>query len=115
MTNIGRIDQAVLLLKDRLSRLNERGGQARSDKTGAASAGQSNALASLRQLARQGRIGEEELRRAFVRTLLIRSLGAELGESLEFQSISDQVLRIIEESDEGRDLIARAIAELDAP
>lgn len=112
MTSSIRIDQAVFLLRDRLRRLNAKDGSAASARAGKAQIGRGDPLVPLRQLAQQGRIGEEELRRAFVRTLLGEALGEELLASLEFQSISDQVLQILESSDTGRALLADALAEL---
>lgn len=53
------------------------------------------------------------MRKALVRTLLADSLGEDVAGSLEFQSISDQVLRILEESDAGRALMVRVLDELD--
>lgn len=111
MTQISRVDQAILLLKDRLRKLGERKpGEVRSGSA-AASASESR-LAPIRQLARQGDIAEHDLRRAFVRTLLAESLGEELASGLEFQSIADQVTQMLEDSDPGRDLLSRALAEL---
>lgn len=112
MNQINRVDQAILLLKDRLRRLGERKG---ADVHGASSTGQidnDNRLAPLRQLARQGDIAERDLRRAFVRTLLAESLGEELAASLEFQSLADRVTELIEDSEQGKDLLNRALAEL---
>jgi len=112
MTSPVRIDQAVLLLRDRLRRLNTKDGAATSARAGKAQTGRGDPLVPLRQLVQQGRIGEEELCKAFVRTLLSESLGEELLGSLEFQSISDQVLQMLESSDTGRVLLATALAEL---
>lgn len=114
MTSPVRIDQAVLLLRDRLRRLNAKEGSAPASQSGKARAGHADPLVPLRQLVRQGRIGKEELRKAFVRTLLGEALGEELLNSLEFQSISDQVLNILENSEAGRELIEAALAELGA-
>lgn len=113
MTAINRIDQAILLLKDRLNRLQERSGTQTTRAGGTAGAETADPLQSLRQIARQGAVGEDELRRALVRTLLADSLGAELAGNLEFQSISEQVARILEGSESGRALLDRALAELD--
>lgn len=111
MSSITRIDQAVLLLRDRLKRLNERASPARSSQ--AHPTGRSDPLVSLRQLVQQGGIAPDELRKGLVRTLLADSLGQELADSLEFQSISDQVLRILEGSDAGRALVEKALSELE--
>lgn len=113
MTQINRVDQAILLLKERLRKLGER--KAEGPRGSAASAARSESesrLAPVRQLARQGSIGDQDLRRAFVRTLLADSLGQELATGLEFQAIADKVTRMIEETEAGRELIDRALAEL---
>ena len=111
MTQISRVDQAILLLRERLRKLGEqKPGELRSGSA-ARTAGE-NRLAPIRQLARQGDIAEQDLRRAFVRTLLAESLGEELASGLEFQGIADQVTQMLEDSDTGRDLLSRALAEL---
>jgi hypothetical protein len=112
MSTVSRVDQAILLLKDRLRRLDERaaGAAARASRTG--NSAKTDALVPLRQLAQRGGIAERELRRALVRTLLADALGDELVSSLEFQSIADDVARMIEGTETGRTLIQRALAEL---
>ena len=112
MTQIGRVDQAILLLKDRLRKLGERKTSEAKTATGTARAESENHLAPIRQLARQGEIADQDLRRAFVRTLLAESLGEELATGIEFQAVADQVTRMLEDSDSGRDLLNRALAEL---
>lgn len=114
MTNIGRVDQAIILLKDRLRQLNARKSVS-ADFAGVATASHAagaDPLQSLRELVRRGQIDQEELRRAFVRTLLADSLGAELAGSIEFQSVADEVSHLLQESDAGRALLANALAEL---
>lgn len=111
MTQISRVDQAILLLKDRLRKLGDRKPSAVHGGSAIRSDGESR-LAPIRQLARQGDIAEQDLRRAFVRTLLADSLGPELASGLEFQAIADQVTQMLEDSDTGRDLLSRALAEL---
>ncbi len=113
MTSPSRIDHAVLLLQERLRALKRDSG-ARTTRAAGAGVRRADPLGSLRHLAQQGRIGDEELRKAFVRTLLGESLGEDLLRSIAFQSIADQVLRILEDSEDGRALIAAALAELDA-
>lgn len=108
MTSINRVDQAILLLRDRLKKLNADGART----SAAGTSGRSDSLAPLRQLVRQGQLSQEDLRKAFVRTLLSDSLRDELVGSLEFQSIADEVTRILEAHEAGRNLITRALAEL---
>lgn len=113
MASVGRIDQAILVLKDRLRRLGEGSGQAAAGVSRSVSAGEANPLVPLRQLVRQGRLSREDLRRALVRTLLAESLGGELAANLEFQSISDRVTRMLEENEVGRQLLDHALRELE--
>lgn len=112
MTQVSRVDQAILLLKDRLRKLGERkAGDARSGAAAARPEGHDR-LAPVRQLARQSNIAEQDLRRAFVRTLLAESLGEELATGIEFQAIADRVTAMLEDSEAGRDLLNRALVEL---
>ena len=112
MTSVSRIDQAILLLKERLRRLDRQGAGKATRTDRAASGGTADRLVPIRQLARRGGIAEREVHRALVRTLLADSLGDELAQSLEFQSISDDVARILEENEAGRLLLSRVLAEL---
>lgn len=112
MTQISRVDQAILMLKERLQRLGERStGGVRSTQT-PARAGEYGRLEPLRQLARRKDIAPSDLRRAFVRTLLAESFGDELNATLQLEEIADRVTRILEENQSGLALIDRALAEL---
>lgn len=118
MTTIGRIDQAILVLKDRLKRLGEPASRGASGADGASGATgtadiASDPLLSLRQMVRQRKLSHEELRKALVRTLLAESVGEALASSLEFQSIADRVTAMLEQNDAGLDLINRALSELE--
>ncbi|MEQ1540688.1 MAG: hypothetical protein ABL926_00385 [Novosphingobium sp.] len=112
MTRVDRVDQAILLLKDRLRRLGER----KAGQIGASSqAGRTEAegqLAPVRQLARQGNIGEHDLRKALVRALLANALGEKLATGIQFLAVADRVTAMLEADEGGRELIDRALAEL---
>jgi hypothetical protein len=111
MTSVGKIDQAIILLKDRLRQFDARTrGAARAGS--AQKSANNDPLRPLRELIRTGQLDERELRRAFIRSLMAESLGEELVASIEFQSISDQVARMLEQSEEGSALVTRALAEL---
>jgi hypothetical protein len=112
MSTVSRVDQAILLLQDRLRRLQERSPGAAAKASTATRREKADPLVPLRQLARRGGIAEGELRRALVRILLADSLGEELVGSLEFQSVAEQVARILEGSDAARALLAQALTEL---
>ncbi len=113
MTNISRVDQALLLLKDRLRRVQERGGKNASATSASASrAANFDPLASVRSLARQGQVSEQNIRRALVGGLLTDALGEELVATVEFQSLVSHVLRILEDSEDGRQLLAASTTEI---
>jgi hypothetical protein len=112
MTSVSKVDQAIILLKDRLRLLDARNLGATAASVARHQSATSDPLRSLRELIRTGQVDEQVLRRAFVRTLLADSLGDELVASIEFQSVSDEVSRLIEQSKEGSALVTRALAEL---
>jgi len=113
MTAINRVDQAILLLKDRLGRLQQRAAGQTAATRGKTTGGKADPLASLQQLVRRGGITQGELRRALVRALLADAMGEQLIVSLEFQSTADHVLGLLEDSEAGRALLADALTELE--
>jgi hypothetical protein len=113
VSQIGRVDQAILLLKERLRRLGERKSKSVHGNAAAARPESESRLEPIRQLARQRDIGERDLRRAMVRTLLADALGEQLATSLEFEAITARVTTLLEDSEAGIDLLDRALAELD--
>lgn len=113
MPSISRVDQAVLLLQDRLRRLQERKGGKSASLAGSGKTGRSESLGPLRRMAEHRNVGDDDLRRALVRGLLENALGNELVSSLEFHSIADQVVQIIQNDPEGRELLARALSDLE--
>jgi hypothetical protein len=64
--------------------------------------------------AREG-LSDEDLRRALVRTLLVRQLGEALGSDPAFERIAGDVLRMISESPQGPALLDQAIRQLSEP
>eukprot|EP01037_Dinobryon_pediforme_P019411 gene19411-19829_t len=108
---IGRIDQAVLLLQDRLQRLAAKG-DARSSSVKGAGAPTQDPIEQLRALRQRGDLDPDELRRAFVRTLLVGTLGDGLAATLDFQAVADQVSDILSENEVGRNLVDRALIDL---
>lgn len=111
MVSIGRIDQAVILLQDRLRRL----GAKSTSAAGAAiftGSSDNDPVESLRQLYRRGQLGPEDLRRTFIRALLIDAFGDNLSGSFEFQAMTDQVYHIVSDNEAGRKLLDRALVEI---
>jgi hypothetical protein len=113
MTAISRVDQAILLLKDRLLRLQQRTAGSAASTRAKTVAGKGDPLASLQQLVRRGGITQGELSRALVRSLLADAMGDQLTVSLEFQSIADHVLRLLEDDEAGQALLSSALMELE--
>lgn len=112
MTRIGNVDQVLLLLREQLERSGrgrnvEHGARtSRSDTTTAPPLDRARALAGLDGLP------EDEVRRAVVRGLLVDAFGESMSNDPAFQSVVDDVLRIIADMPGGAELIDRAVAQL---
>jgi hypothetical protein len=114
MTRISSSDQVLILLREQLQRLG-RGKAARAERAGRAAGGERTApagMARLKALAERGAIGDTELRRTLVRALLAEELGEKLTNEPALQAIVDDVFRIISETEDGRELLARALDQL---
>ena len=111
MTRISSSEQILLLLKERLQRM-ERGRSGRSARTSAKREPTGPPVARLQALPDLDQIPAEELQRSLVRALLGQELGEAITNDPSFQSVSDEVLRLIKDSEEGRSLIDRATLEL---
>lgn len=105
MTQIGAIDQVVLLLREQLQRSERARGARRSEERPATPQQRLAALATVRDLP------DRDFRRAVVRGLLGERLGEALAADPAFEAMSAEVLRIIDASDEGRALLDRVVAE----
>ncbi len=112
MSEIGRVDRAILLLKARLSRLAERKTETKATGISALRQTEASHLAAIRKLAGRKGIEPRDLRRAMVRGLLVESLGDELAAGLEFNTIVDRIAVMLETDETGLDLLNRALAEL---
>ena len=112
MTRINSSDQVLLLLRERLQRLGrERGARAPKAATGSSTP---SPIARLQALAALEELPGDELRRGLVRALLTEEAGDAAANDAAFQAIADEVFRIIDGSEEGRDLIDRAARQLRA-
>lgn len=111
MTRVSQADQVLLLLRERLQRMDraraERGGRA-----GGPRGATPRPLARLQAMPSLGELGDEEFRRTLVRAVLAEQLGDGIANDPSFQALTDEIFRIIAESDEGRTLIDRAAAQL---
>ncbi|MEI9851962.1 MAG: hypothetical protein WDN24_15270 [Sphingomonas sp.] len=112
MTRIGTVDQVLLLLREQL----QRAGRARPGARGEAPARLDRAagrpLERVRALAALDALDPEEVRHAVVRGLLTEEFGDGIGNDAALQTMVDRVVRTIDETPGGRELIDRAVAEL---
>jgi hypothetical protein len=112
MTRITSTDQVLLILRERLRRLTEGRPTRANVQTGPVTT--ASPMARLQSLGGMGAVPREELRRTLVRALLAEQLGDGLASDPAFQSVCDDVFRIICETPEGRELIERAAAQIGA-
>lgn len=93
MTNIGKVDQIVLQLRAQLQRVASQ----RARPAGGASKSEASSLQRFKALEAANGYSDRGLRRRFIRALLTEELGEELANQPEFERISDEVWRMIEE------------------
>jgi hypothetical protein len=111
MTRITASDQVLMLLREQLQRISrDRAGRA--GRAGTAARADGAPVARLRALAGREGLNDEEFRRTFVRALLAEQLGERVALDPGFQSIADDVYRIVSEDEDARALIGRALEQL---
>jgi len=106
MTQITPTDQVLLLLREQLQR-SERARTRkveRQDDRPATPQQRIEALAAVKDLP------PRDFRRALIRSLLSERLGEELVADPAFDAVTGEVLRMIEESDEARELLDKVAA-----
>lgn len=106
MTQISATDQILLLLREQL----QRSGRARSSKTDVDQSRAATPRQRIEALAAARDLPERDFRKALVRGLLSEQLGDTLIADPAFEAITDQVLQIIEQSDEAKALLDEATA-----
>ncbi|MEK6540961.1 MAG: hypothetical protein AABZ45_02440 [Pseudomonadota bacterium] len=113
MTSISQVDQAIFILRERLR-------QVRKGRTGKvtvpAKVGKKSTqpLAQIMRLAAVETLPPREIRCALVRTLLAEAFGDEVANDLSFQAVADRVTAMLDETQETKDMLDRAVAELRA-
>jgi hypothetical protein len=108
MTNISRVDQAVLQLRAQLQRL----ARDKAQRSGGSAPVASTPLDRLREAHASEPAADEEFRRKFVRALLTEELGEALGNQAEFERIANEVWRVLDEDSGTRAMMDRAIRQL---
>ena len=111
MTNINHVDQAILLLQERLRRLRsgENSGVA---KNGRVQSRTPRPPAQLRNVLAVEGVPPRQFRRAMIRSLLSDAFGDAVTNDLSFQGIADQVTDILEADPEMATLLDRAIEQI---
>jgi hypothetical protein len=108
VSDISRVDAAVLQLRAQLQRL----ARERSRRASAPDAAVARPLDRLRQARSVTGGGEDEYRRAFVRALLTEELGEGLANQPEFERISNEVWRVLSDDSEMSAMMDEAIERL---
>ncbi|MGQ0661114.1 hypothetical protein [Sphingosinicella sp.] len=111
MTRIDQVDQALLLLREQLQRM----GKSHSRQAPGARARERTTpspMARFASLASLDDLPEDQFRRTLVRALLAEDLGDAIANDPAFQSVIDDVFRIINESDDGQELMAEASQQI---
>jgi hypothetical protein len=109
MTRITGSDQVLLLLRERLQRM-DRGRTGATARAGRTAGPGTDGASRLQALAGARALAPDEFKRA----LLTEELGDAVAHDPAFQAIADDVYRVISQSDEGRELIERASSALRA-
>lgn len=108
MASVGKVDQLVLQLRAQLQRAASH--RARQGK--AVKAVGKGPLERLKSLEGSGSYEGRELRRKFIRALLMEELGEELANQPEFERVSNEVWSLIEGDDGLKRQLDEALAEL---
>jgi hypothetical protein len=111
LTRVSQADHVLLLLQEQLQRLGRKRGE-RSARTGESRAATPRPMARLQASAALAGMSEEEVRRSLVRALLSEELGESIANDPSFQGVLDEVYRVIDQSEEGRTLMADATRQL---
>jgi hypothetical protein len=107
MTRISNADQVLLLLRERLQRLDKRR-PGRAAASGAAQGATAPPMARLQALAALDGLSGDEFQRTLVRAVMTEEMGEGIANDPSFQAIVDEVLRVIGASADGRSLLERA-------
>jgi hypothetical protein len=110
MTRISNADQVLLLLQEQISRLEKTRSNTR--VTASRRSGTPEPMARVRGLTAHKELSEDDLKRALVRGLLVQQLGDAIGNDPAFEAVANDVIRIIGDTQEGRDLLDRALLQL---
>jgi hypothetical protein len=111
MTRVTGSDHVLLLLRERLQRL-DRKRDSKTSRTGGGQKATPPPMERLQMLAGLDEISREELQRTLVRAVLSEELGEAVVNEPAFQSIAAEVFQVITATADGRELIERAAEQL---
>lgn len=112
MTQIGNVNQVLLLLREQLERTSRGRAAGRRGRIAGTESRESRPLERARALAALDGLSEGEVRRAVVRGLLVDAFGEAMSNDPAFQTVIDEVFRIIADVEGGADLLDQAVAQL---
>jgi hypothetical protein len=109
MTRISNSDHVLVLLREQLQKI----GKSRKERTARGSAVRGSTPRPIARLQAMGSLEEgEEFRRTLVRAILTEEMGEAMANDPSFQSVVDNVYRMISATPDGQELIDRAGRQL---
>jgi hypothetical protein len=112
MTNISQIDQAIILLRERLRQLRSEGGKTASPSKIAIRARSPQPISHLRNIMAIETVPRRDMRRALVRSLLGEAFGNAVSNDLAFQAVADRVTDVLEADPETAKLLDQATEQV---
>lgn len=108
MTRITNADQVLVLLRAHL----ERADKTRRANRPSAPSSKRSALQRVTEIASDGQVSEDDIRRALVASILVEEFGAGLAGDVRFQDVVTNVLKMISEDGASGELIDGALKQL---
>ena len=112
MTRITNADQVLALLQGHLQRSGRTGRKHKAGATAKSRASQQKPIERLQDIAQSADLPDREIERALLSAILVEEFGAASANDPRFQSMVDDVLRIIREDDRSHTLLERARMQL---
>jgi len=111
MTSIGHVDQVLLLLREQLRRMERKKGAAapRSDRSGP-----TRPMARLQAIATVQALSDEDVERSLVYSLLLEQFGEAIANDPKFQTVIDDVVRLIRSNPDTRSVLGQSVRQLRA-
>lgn len=110
MTRITSRDSVLLILNEQLTRLATERGSTRTSKTAGKAAKPS--LDRLRRIAGAGTLSDDERAGVLIRSILLDAFDESLAADPRFETLADEVARMIRQSDGGDALVNAVFAHL---